>query len=286
MTNFKALKKQIDKLLKKAEDEALEQGVDITSAKFQSVFRELKRKILAEKGISLEEYEKLEEETYSVGKIGDAFKDIAGVIEEQTKKEKEKSQQNIKELQEEFSDKIDTLKEEQDNKIRTLIEKTDAERKELLNEIRILVDKLKKQEDASDKQIKALRELNDKIVRIDLRKDTEIYNLQESIKNLIQTEEKTKKQVDKIKIPKQLTQKDIDSAVNKSVSVFKDKLSGKINKEVQEAIIEPVRRLGMGLRKRADSKISKMTPETPSGTINGTNKVLYFLMVYIKPQVG
>jgi len=62
---FNSLKKQIEKLLNKAEDEALEEGVDITSSKFQSLLEEIKVKLLKSKGVTLEEYEEME------GKVSD-----------------------------------------------------------------------------------------------------------------------------------------------------------------------------------------------------------------------
>jgi len=59
---FLQLKKQIDRLLEKAEDEAIEKGVNIASPEFQNLLREVKRKLLEARGISLEEYERIEGE--------------------------------------------------------------------------------------------------------------------------------------------------------------------------------------------------------------------------------
>ncbi|MHA1400045.1 MAG: hypothetical protein ACTSQE_06835 [Candidatus Heimdallarchaeaceae archaeon] len=53
--------RKIEKLLEKAENEALNEGVDITSKKFQLLLNEIKTKLLADKGISLREYEEMEE---------------------------------------------------------------------------------------------------------------------------------------------------------------------------------------------------------------------------------
>ncbi len=50
------LKKQIDKILQKAEEQALEEGIIITSLEFQDVLLKLKTKLLEDRGISLEEY--------------------------------------------------------------------------------------------------------------------------------------------------------------------------------------------------------------------------------------
>ena len=59
---FKLLQKQIERIISKAENEALEEGVDITSPEFQELLLKLKRKLLEARGITLVEYEQLEEE--------------------------------------------------------------------------------------------------------------------------------------------------------------------------------------------------------------------------------
>ena len=58
-------KRQIDKLLGKAENEALAEGVNISSKEFQLLLEKIKINILTEKGISLEEYENAEQEPAS-----------------------------------------------------------------------------------------------------------------------------------------------------------------------------------------------------------------------------
>ena len=61
-TEFKNLKRQLNKVIQKLEDEALEEGENITSSEFQSVVGEVKARFLAERGIALVEYERMEAE--------------------------------------------------------------------------------------------------------------------------------------------------------------------------------------------------------------------------------
>ena len=61
-SQFKLLQKQIERIISKAENEALEEGVDITSPEFQELLLKLKRKLLEARGITLVEYKQLEEE--------------------------------------------------------------------------------------------------------------------------------------------------------------------------------------------------------------------------------
>ena len=51
------LKKQIDKILQKAEDDAIEEGIIITSPEFQEVLLRLKTKLLEDRGLTIEDYQ-------------------------------------------------------------------------------------------------------------------------------------------------------------------------------------------------------------------------------------
>ncbi len=55
-TELLKLKKKIDAILNKATEEALSEGVNITSTEFEEVLLQLKTKLLEERGITLEEY--------------------------------------------------------------------------------------------------------------------------------------------------------------------------------------------------------------------------------------
>ena len=284
MTNFKDLKRQIDKLLRKAEDEALNEGVDITSNEFQLLIRELKRKILAEKGINLEEYDRLENELENeeiniddgeLEKLTKSVKKNYRIKKEETEAEKKEFNNKIKRLQEEYSDKIDTLKEEQDDKIQVLTDKTDIGKEELLSEIKILVNKSKEQGVVSNKQLKELKEW---FLREALRKDREI----DEIKDLIKSDTKT---IDGLtKLQKGLT-KEVD--IVKKKDVIPKKLEEDMKRIagtdwqglIQSGIKDLTPRLwhGMayGLQNKINDKIASsnfIDNETPTGLINGSNK--------------
>jgi len=59
-TDLRRLQKLIEKIINKAEEEALAEGVNIASKEFQDVVLKLKQKILSEAGISIEEFNKWE----------------------------------------------------------------------------------------------------------------------------------------------------------------------------------------------------------------------------------
>jgi len=62
LQDFKKIKQILDKLLTQIENEALKDGEDISSIKFQQALRMILEKKLQELGISIEEYEQLEAE--------------------------------------------------------------------------------------------------------------------------------------------------------------------------------------------------------------------------------
>jgi len=210
----KEQKRQIDKLLKKLEDEVLENGGDITSADF----RKLKRIFLADKGINLEEYEAMEDG------VSDLEKRVRKLEEERAEQTIPEGISQIKGEKGEKGDKGDKGdKGEQGNK---------GEKGE-----------------KGEKGDFIIGARGDKGEQGEPGKDGKNGK-----------DGKDGKSVDERKIEKRI------SAT----------LLGKMeieNKKMQEAIIEPVRRMGMGLQSEIDTKLSKMTPETPSGTINGSNKV-------------
>ena len=60
INQFKNLKRQIDKILETTENEAIKKGVDITSSEYLNALFSFKKRILAKRGISIEEYEEME----------------------------------------------------------------------------------------------------------------------------------------------------------------------------------------------------------------------------------
>ena len=61
-SQFKTLKRQLNKVISKLEDEALENGQNITSVEFQAFLDGIKKRFLFDRGISLEEYFSIERE--------------------------------------------------------------------------------------------------------------------------------------------------------------------------------------------------------------------------------
>jgi len=190
---FLTLKKQTDKLLKKAEDEALEEGVDITSDEFLVVFRELKKKILAEKGIELEDYENIEKGV----KLGKGnFK--GGMIEfvqalgrdadREVKERNREFQLTLQEVKQKFSDQlsdnIDKTTAEFKNQIANIERKSDIEKNKLRNEIQTLLTELDTQKSISNKQIEKIKELEDKFYREAITKDRKIDEIEGSLKEI------------------------------------------------------------------------------------------------------
>jgi len=275
---FLTLKRQIEKLLKKAEDEALEEGVDITSNKFQLLFRELKRKILTGKGIDLKEYEAMEEEIESKKEnINDdelirLAKKLEGNRErrkKEAKAEKSKISQEIKRLERESFNQSKSIETNVESEIQAFKEKSEAENKNLLKEIKAL----KEQKDISDKQkARQIKELEERYYREAIRKDTEIYELKQVIDGLptIETIENMKNEIIKIipKPPKPLS----PDEVKRLAAERKKEIKKEIKSYTGNWYQLPMR----GLRK-GDLNAFKdgiVTGETPSGS--GTTYVLAF----------
>ena len=71
---FRKIQKLLSTLINKIEKEAMDRGRDISSDDFQEAILELKKKFLAEKGITLEQYEELKEQfAEETGKLKTAF---------------------------------------------------------------------------------------------------------------------------------------------------------------------------------------------------------------------
>ncbi len=127
---FKELKNKIDTLIKQLEKEAMEKGYDILSSKFETIVFELKKKVLKERGISLSEYEEIE------NKIEERGYDEDGLIEmaEKVKITKEKRAGEIEKIKEELSNKIDKLPKLTREEVLELIEEN-AKPAEIINKI-------------------------------------------------------------------------------------------------------------------------------------------------------
>ena len=109
LSEFKKIKKRKDRILQKAEDEALDEGVDITSSQFLQLLEELKKKLLYEWGIDLAEYEEME------AKEGATISDKLDI-------EIKRDDARLNKILEEKDKKIEAQKKELDQKITTLYE--------------------------------------------------------------------------------------------------------------------------------------------------------------------
>jgi len=117
LQQFKQLKRKIDSLINALESEALQKGYSILSPAFEELVLKLKKKILAEKGISLKEYEEMEL------KVESEY-DEEGLVEiaEKIKITKKNREQEINKIKEEFSGRIDNLPNITKKEILSMIE--------------------------------------------------------------------------------------------------------------------------------------------------------------------
>jgi len=270
---FRKIKKQIEKLLQKAEDEALLEGVDISSDKFQTIFKELKRKILANKGISLEEYDRMEDEMeyeketkvdkYSLIKLGKG-------LEKEVKEDKEKFDKTIKELQENFSVKLDKLTKEADNKITVLRENTEAEKEKIVVK---MSNELTNQQKLSDIKLNRMRMESAERFK---EKEREIKEAKENYYKIVDDQSYYKEELNK-RLKKLEKPKILKSFFGKEKKPLDDKAIKKLVKEEYEArnknmFFRPVRGLNKATQKELTAfKAGFADAETPSGTIDGSN---------------
>ena len=265
LKEFRILKHRIDKQIEKAENEALEEGIDITSEKFQSFLDEIKVKLLAGRGMSLNEYKKMESEidienervdisSGELMKLAERIEKDSKVKKEKSKEEKEKFDRNIEKLQEEHFVEINKLAQESDRKIKKVEEKQLKEEdiKQLIPKVKYYdkeIQQLSKKVDSI--KIPEQRDWTDKIDALKWQIKTDKKEVEKMVKK--ETEKKVKE------FSKSLTPKENKSLDKKAV----DKLiKDYIHKNLQ--IHVPYGGGGMSF-KFADN-------ETPTGDVNGTNK--------------
>ena len=258
-TKFFQLREQINSILEKSIKEALDDGINISSDKFQKILAKLKKILLEEKGLTLEEYEAVEH-------LLDTTEDHGGKVEIAIKKLGEESKiefkKGINDILQEFQRRIDVLIQELEAK-----EKTQLKPEDVKNIIQPLIPVIPKFPIVKyyDKDITGIIErLNSiKIPVIPKIKDwtNDIKNLQ---LNLISTLEGNKKEA----------QTEREKAFNE-LKELRMVISGEsLEIKLKDLLGPAFRRLGMGLQGQIDGKMDKskfVDGETPSGTINGTN---------------
>jgi len=190
ITQFKKIKSQIDKVLAKAEDEALAEGMLITDPNFQELILKVKSRLLEDFALTLEEYDKLEEELETtreleedeVIKLGERTKEFS---EARKKEFKEKTD----EIMTDFGNELQILS----NKLGQEIESTKKSaltRKDILNTILPLIPKIPEHGDIDHPKIlEQLGVLNKKIdgLKKQVKDDTlkeDLFKLQDEFTGL------------------------------------------------------------------------------------------------------
>jgi len=181
---FPKLKRQIDKLLEEAENDALKKGINITSPEFQNLLKEIKKKLLLPYELTLEEYEQYEKELETTKKkelrqvtlTDNFFKSLQDVDEKFISKDEE-----FKKVQKEILNKIQNSVQESQEKEEFLLNKI----QESDEGIKKLEQELKNTKDLSTKEKMVFQQ---RIIGLN-KKLTELVEIQNQNK-----EEREKKQ--------------------------------------------------------------------------------------------
>jgi len=196
---FKNLKRQIDALLKKAEEEAIAEGVNISSSEFQYVLRELKRKLLEARGIGLEEYEALEEEYEKEEKLEkETAKELLEGIEEISQKRRKEIEEKTAKIRDEFSAELQLLKEELEHQ-KTELENQKSlipQKEDIIKVVRPIIPTIPKPSPKDHPEFaKALNELS-KEIKIVTSQIKELADFKETIEQSIgNLEEETQEKI-------------------------------------------------------------------------------------------
>jgi len=254
MTNFQRFKKQLEKWLKKAEEEAIEAGVDITSPEFLALLLELKKKILATKGLTLEEFERLEKEEEERKEL--EKEDISTKLKViKLSKNLTETEKEVKKLSEQFREELDKIKKSQltAEDVRKMMPEIKDYSSEIREIKRLVTNDLPHQLAALKKE---KEELNQNILQ-----------LQNSFTDLVrQIREINNKKIPK---PKPIFNK---KEADRIKELAKVDLEGLVQRQFNQLMPGPLRQLAMGLQNQIESIGTFAEAETPSGTINGSNK--------------
>ena len=105
ISQFKKIKKIIDRFLTELEDNALAEGEDISSPEFQGILLKVKTKLVEKWGLSLEEYEQIEK---SLGKNKRAAESVDYLM----KRLKSFNEEDLKSIRDEMNQIVENLKSE------------------------------------------------------------------------------------------------------------------------------------------------------------------------------
>jgi len=267
---FSKLKKIVDKLLEKATDEALAEGVNTASEEFEVLLTNLKKGILAERGISLEEYEIAEKGKEEDEEIS---KETLGLLT----MGKEKIQEIIKGLKDESLAKVDALAQKSNKEIQDLTQKTDNQKEQFLAQIQTfnsnLLKELKNQRDISKNEMaEVVRMIRDNTIV----KEKEIESIKSQNAQSVKYQNWLKKYQEWLltKIEQLEKQTFISPSEKKRLKELDKKSLDKwLEDYLRNWTAWPVR----GLRRATQEELNKfkagfVDAETPTGAINGSNK--------------
>lgn len=268
---FQKIKKQIDKMLETAENEAISEGINLFSKEYRLAVRKLKEKLLEEMGIGISEFEEMEEQV------------------ETEKSEKEKTLEESEVIQlisnkNEIRNKIENIKEDLSKKDIDLEEKITFS----VNEINKLVERrIDEIVETASKQIQISQKERD-----DLKKSvlSDIRNYRNEIENKSQIIESEQKELGKNtnKLGEKLAelskwQTDIRNSIdkiNQREELTEEEKEGlreiiKIDwfNEIQNKIKDITPRLWQGMAMGLQSQIDAVgiSIEVPTGTVDGSN---------------
>jgi len=249
MSKLSTTTRQIDALLQKAIDEALEDGVDIKSEEFQESLEKLKSQLVEAHGISLDDYESTKKASGTFEKLEKAIDDFSSQVEkletetdEKVKATEQKAFSSIDELKQLISETQHLLTERLEEKVSEKADKKDLFRKD--EEIKEIAS-----------QIESERE----------KTKRELYDLGDTIKKKL-----GKKVAKEIKVKKEFSKEEKRK--------LKELMSKDWFNEIQEQIHDLTPRLwqgmAMGLKKSiSNNSVDKIVfNETLSGTVDGSNK--------------
>ena len=244
MTNLKKIKVKIDKLIAQIEQEASKDGkVNIASKEFADVVLRLKEETLAGYGLTLEEYdeweEKNEEELRDKTNVEGIHLELRGL-----------ENKLLKGLEQELLDKIKVV---EDRKIKygeveeTPHIPTQGEINILIKEAISEIPKQKEPDPLTREDVIKVHDWTDHLQLV-----SEINEIGNKIDNLKKEGKETKEIVEKTAKIKPVISQPL---------IKEDELEGRISKKLQEKLLEPGRRMGMGIQEQVDTLAGKITTE-------------------------
>jgi hypothetical protein len=264
LQQFRKIQKFISVLINKIEKEAIDNGEDISTSEFQDALLKIKEKILEEKGMTLDEYEKLRKGFKDVGftSIKQAQEEFQNIMDLKLYKKEMNELSGMKGMFEGTRDEVEKIKG-------AIISK-----KGILDIVKPLIPKVPEPNDFDHPGIiKEIDGLNKKIRELNERLSSDIYNVEAKIptefKHALEEHQNSK------------LMKDLETLTDGSNA---DKLH---THKLGEKIIRPF--FGGGgidethIRDMIDSKIAGVSGSTLSVELLAPNGVLTIFVVANEP---